>query len=343
MLHTPHLKQASPRTVLWGLLTLLIALVLASFLLGRYPVTAAELTQAVGNRLFPNAVAAPASNVSIVVFQLRLPRILAACLVGCCLAAAGAAYQGVFQNPMASPDLLGSTSGATFGAALAILWHLGSVMISAFAFFFSLLTVGIVYAVSLRCKGKQVLTLILTGMMVSSLFSAGTSFIKLVADPYDELPAITYWTMGSLASVTMADLSVVVFPMGIGLAILLAIRWQMNLITLGDEQARTLGLPVRLIRILIIVGATLITASSVAISGMIGWVGLVIPHLARRLVGNDYRVLLPTSMLFGAAFMLAVDNVSRSALSTEIPLGILTAFIGAPFFLSLIMGKESVL
>ncbi len=343
MLHRLHLKQASPRTVLGGLLALLIALVLASFLLGRYPVTAAELYQAVGSRFFPNAVDAPATNVSIVVFQLRLPRILAACLVGCCLAAAGAAYQGVFQNPMASPDLLGSTSGATFGAALAILWHLGSVMISVFAFFFSLLTVGIVYAVSLRCKGKQVLTLILAGMMVSSLFSAGTSFIKLVADPYDELPAITYWTMGSLASVTMSDLAVVIFPMALGLIILLAIRWQMNLITLGDEQARTLGLPVRLIRVLIILGATLITASSVAISGMIGWVGLVIPHLARRLVGNDYRVLLPTSMVFGAAFMLAVDNVSRSALSAEIPLGILTAFIGAPFFLSLIMGKESVL
>ncbi len=337
------LQHTTPRRVIGALIAILFALVLLSFLWGRYPVSAQELCLAVGNRLFPNWVSAPASSVQVVVFQLRTPRILAACLVGCCLAAAGAAYQGVFQNPMASPDILGSTAGATFGAALAILWHLSGFMISVFAFCFSLLTVCIVYAVSLQCKGKQVLTLILTGMMVSSLFSAGTAFIKLVADPYDELPAITYWTMGSLSSVTMSDLAIVAFPMALGLGILYAIRWQINLITLGDAQARTLGLPVRVVRVLIIFSATLITASSVAISGMIGWVGLVIPHLARRLVGNDYRVLLPTSMLFGAAFLLAVDNVSRSALSTEIPIGILTAFIGAPFFLSLIMGKESVL
>jgi iron complex transport system permease protein len=175
--------------------------------------------------------------------------------------------------------------------------------------------------------------------MVSSLFSAGTSFIKLVADPNDQLPAITYWLMGSLSGTKKGDVLFVILPMAMGLIPLLLIRWRMNVLTLGDDEAKTMGVNANQIRLIVIICSTLITAASVSVSGMIGWVGLVIPHLSRKLVGNNYKHLIPASMLFGAIFLLLVDNVSRNLLTTEIPLGILTAFIGAPFFIYLITRK----
>ncbi len=322
------------RVVQVVLILLLISAIALSLTSGRYAISFQDLLAAVTGQSGVNA------QVSTVLWHIRLPRIVAAVLVGACLSAAGAAYQGVFQNPMASPDILGSSAGATFGAALAILLGMNDVMIAGLAFCFSLLTVSFVYFISAYCKGKQVLTLILTGVMMSTLFSAGTSFIKLVADPSNALPAITYWTMGSLAAVELSDLKGVIVPMGIGLSILLAIRWHMNMLTLGDEQAMTMGIPVKKLRVVVVLAATLMTASSVAISGMIGWVGLVIPHLARKLVGNDYRDLMPTAMLIGALFLLIVDNVSRNAFVTEVPIGILTAFIGAPFLIYLIVGRE---
>lgn len=266
----------------------------------------------------------------------RLPRIILACLVGCALSAAGVSYQGTFQNPMAAPDILGASNGAAFGAALAILLDLGSSMIMLFAFVFSLGCVGLVIFVGGRAKGKRVIGLILAGIMIGSLFSSGTSFIKLVADPADQLPAITYWLMGSLNGSAPDDVLFALVPMIIGLVPLFALRWRINILTLGDEEARTMGVNAPRLRLIVIVCATLVTASAVSVSGVIGWVGLVIPHLARRLVGNNYRHLMPASMLFGALFLLLVDDVSRNALATEIPIGILTSFIGAPFFIYLI-------
>jgi iron complex transport system permease protein len=260
-------------------------------------------------------------------------------MVGCCLSAAGASYQGVFQNPMASPDILGASSGAAFGAALAILGNATSGMITISAFAFSLCTVAITYFVSERAQGKKVLTLILTGMMVSSLFTAGTSYLKLVADPNSQLQEITYWLMGSLSGALKSEVVFILLPMMIGLLTLLFLRWRINVLTLGDEEARTLGINVRRTRLLVIFASTLITAASVSISGMIGWIGLVIPHLARLLVGNNYKYLMPATMLFGGAFLLVVDDISRNLLRTEIPIGILTALIGAPFFLYLITRK----
>ena len=323
------------------LAVVLAAAILLSLMLGRYPVTPKELADIVFSDIF-NIEPYWTEASEKVLYNIRLPRIFLACLVGCCLSAAGAAYQGVFQNPMASPDILGASNGAAFGAALAILLGASRRGITAAAFISSLITIILVFFISSRAQGKRVVTLILAGIMVSSLFSAGTSFIKLVADPSNELPAITYWLMGSLSGAKKDEVAFVCIPMAVGLIPLLAIRWRLNLLTLGDDEARALGVNARRLRGIVIICSTLITAASVSVSGMIGWVGLVIPHLMRKLVGNDFKYLLPASMLGGAVFLLLVDDVSRNLLQTEIPIGILTAFIGAPFFIWLILRREQV-
>ena len=276
-------------------------------------------------------------------FNVRLPRIILALLVGASLAAAGAAYQGTFRNPLVSPDILGASQGAAFGAAVAILAGVSARYVSISAFIFSLIAVMLVLLVASRAKGNHVLIVVLAGVMISSLFSAGVSFTKLIADPKDQLPSITYWLMGSLTGAKLdVTLGMVSIPIVLGLAILFALRWQINILTMGDDEAQTLGVDARKVRLLIILAATLITASSVAVSGMIGWVGLVVPHLSRMLVGSDYKTLLPASMLMGASFLLVVDDISRIATTAEIPIGILTAFLGAPFFLYLITRKKKV-
>lgn len=322
------------------ILSLLLGLVIiASFYLGRYPIPVKELGCILLSKVFP-IEHSWTDTMETVLFNIRLPRIMLACLVGCCLSAAGASYQGIFQNPMASPDILGASSGAAFGAAFAILNYAPQSMITVSAFFFSLLTVALVNLVSGKAKGSKIVGLILSGIMISSLFTAGTSYIKLVADPTDRLPMITYWLIGSLAGVTKNDVAFVLIPMAVGLVPLLLLRWRINVLTFGDDEARAIGISAVKIRLVVVICATLVTAASVSVSGMIGWVGLVIPHLTRRLVGNNYRHLMPATMLFGAIFLLIIDNVSRNLLATEIPIGILTAFIGAPFFLYLITREE---
>ena len=320
-----------------------------SIVLGRYPIGFEETVFILAHKFmnWMDSIGLPSINMEVfwsktqeaLLLNHRLPRIIIACLVGCCLAAAGASYQGVFQNPMAAPDILGASSGAAFGAALAILFHLPESMVMIFAFTSSMMTVGLVIYVGNHAKGKRVLGLILAGIMISSLVSSGTSYIKLVADPNDQLPAITYWLMGSLNGTTPKDVLFVIWPMLIGLIPLFLLRWRVNILTLGDEEARTMGINAKRLRTIVILCATLITAASVSVSGMIGWVGLVIPHLTRRVVGNNYKYLMPASMLSGAIFLLLVDNVSRNMLVTEIPIGILTSFIGAPFFIYL-MSKD---
>lgn len=330
-------KKRSYNVVIWGLFVILILTMIGSVTLGRYPIGGRELCGILGNRVL-NLDLEPfwSKTQESLLMNHRLPRILMACLVGCCLSAAGASYQGVFQNPMAAPDILGASSGAAFGAALSILLRLGSSFTMIFAFVGSIATVLAVMYIGNRAKGKRVLGLILAGIMVSSLISSGTSMIKLVADPQDQLPAITYWLMGSLNGTKMTDIWFVLIPMTIGLVPLLLLRWRINILTLGDEEAKTMGINAKKLRSSVILCATLITAASVSVSGVIGWVGLVIPHMARRMVGNSYRHLMPASMLFGAVFLLLVDNVSRNLFATEIPIGILTSFIGAPFFIYLI-------
>jgi iron complex transport system permease protein len=240
---------------------------------------------------------------------------------------------------MASPDILGASAGAGFGAALAILLGASSMGITAGAFAASLLTVALVFTVSRHARGDRVLGLVLAGIMISSLFQSGTSFLKLVADPSNQLPQITYWLMGSLSGASWRDLGLVLIPMMSGLVPLVLLRWQLNVITMGDDEARAMGVNAHKIRLGIVLCSTLVTAAAVSVSGMIGWVGLVIPHMMRRLVGSDYRHLMPASLLGGGMFLLVVDNVSRNATTAGIPIGILTAFIGAPFFLWLITGK----
>lgn len=334
-------SQKARRTLLL-LACCLIAVFLASFTLGRYGVPLSQVVRILLSRVFP-ITPSWTPEMETVVINIRLPRILMACMVGCCLSAAGAAYQGVFQNPMASPDILGASSGAAFGAALAILLGAASRMVTASAFVSGMVTVCAVFLIAERAPGARVVNLILAGIMVSSLFTAGTSYIKLVADPTNQLPEITYWLMGSLSGAKLKDVAFAAIPMAIGCVPLLLIRWQINLLTLGDDEAHTLGVNTNLLRFVVIVCATLITAASIAVSGMIGWVGLVIPHLCRKLVGSNYRYLLPASMLAGATFLLLVDDVSRNLLAVEIPIGILTAFIGAPFFIYLITKKERTL
>lgn len=302
------------------LLFTLVLTILGSITIGRYPINLFNMNS-VEHALF---------------FNHRLPRIILACIVGASLSCAGATYQGVFKNPMASPDILGASSGAAFGAAIAILLDMGSSLIIVFAFVFSLGTVSLVMFISKKAKGKKPISLILTGIMLSSLVSSGTSFIKLIADPEDQLPEITYWQMGSLNGALPKDIFFSIIPVLLGIVPLLIIRWQINLLTLSEDEAYTMGINIKKTRFIIIICSTLLTAASVAVSGVIGWIGLVIPHLSRKLVGNNYRYLLPVSITLGAIFLLFIDNISRNLYTTEIPIGILTSFVGAPFFIYLI-------
>ena len=276
-----------------------------------------------------------------VVVNVRLPRVAAAALVGAALSTAGCAYQGMFRNPMVSPDLLGASTGAGFGAALGILLGLGYGMTTTLSFAFGLLAVILAYLISRVSKIQPTLAMVLAGVMISSLFTSGTSFIKLVADTTDQLPAITYWLMGSLTSVKARDVNVACWPVAIGLVPLWLLRWRVNLLTVSEAEARSMGVDTAYLRVAVVLCATLMTAGSVAISGMIGWVGLVIPHFGRMIFGQDYRRLIPASGLLGAVFLMVVDNLARTMTTSEVPLGILTSFVGAPVFLYLILSGGS--
>ena len=329
------MRERRPLIIILILAAILAGLFLYSFILGHYDVPLREVIHI----LFTGH--SHDTKMYAAVSNIRLPRIPMACLVGCCLSAAGTSFQCVFQNPMASPDILGASSGACFGAAPAILLNYSHTGITLFAFVFSLMSIALVYLIGKASRRNRVVSILLAGMMVSSLFSAGTSYIKLVADPSDQLPAITYWLMGSLSGTRKADLHFVIWPMLIGLIPLLLLRWRINLLTLSEEEAQTMGVHTGRLRLAVILCATFLTAASVSVSGMIGWIGLVIPHLCRKLVGSNCRWLYPAVMIFGAIFLLLVDNISRSLLTVEIPIGILTAFIGAPFFIFLMTRRES--
>ena len=318
------------------LVVIFIVVFFGSFLLGRYPVSPPELIKIILSGIIdiPQSWPDAAENV---IFQIRLPRVLAAAIIGAALSLAGVSYQGMFQNPMVSPDILGASSGAGFGAALAILLGAGYMGISVAAFLFGLAAVMLAYGVSRVSRINATLAMILAGMMIGSLFTSCTSFVKLVADTEQTLPAITYWLMGSLVSIKPQDVAFVIFPMIAGSVPLFLLKWRMNLLTVGEEEAQAMGINTRALRLVVIVCATLLTASSVAISGMIGWVGLVIPHFCRMIFGYDYRKIIPASALFGATFLMVVDNIARLATTAEIPLGILTSFVGAPIFVYLIL------
>lgn len=316
------------------LIFLPIILFFASFLLGRYPIDPVEVVMTILSPIFPQLEIS--GTVTSIVFDIRLPRIIAPFIVGACLAIAGAAFQGTFKNPLVSPDLLGVSDGAGFGAALAILFNGSNFLIQCGSFIFGIISVSITYLISKAYKAGGVLILVLSGVAISSFFAALISGAKFVADPTDKLPEITYWLMGSLSSISFEQLAMILIPIIIGLAILLFSRWHLNVLAMGDEEAQSLGINPDRFRFFIIIGCTLLTSAAVSISGIIGWVGLVVPHITRMLVGSDNRILLPASISIGGCFLLLMDNISRTLISIEIPIGILTAIIGVPVFLYLL-------
>lgn len=277
------------------------------------------------------------SAIDTVLFNIRLPRVAAAGLVGAALAAAGAAYQNIFRNPLVSPDILGVSTGAGLGAVIGILLGLPVLLIQVLGFAGGLLTVMIVAALARSLRGGgDILVLVLAGIVVGALAGASISLVKVLADPYDQLPAITFWLLGSLAGVKANDVAATAPIVLLGLGLLVLLRWRIGVLSLGEDEARALGVEVGRLRLIVIAAATLITASVVAISGVIGWVGLMVPHMARLLVGPRFDRLLPATILLGAVFIISVDTLARSAARIEIPLGVLTAVIGGPAFVWLL-------
>jgi iron complex transport system permease protein len=328
-----------PAATLTWLSAALALLVLGAALVGAYPIGVADLLAALWRH---GANAGAQGRVDTVLFDIRLPRIYAAVVVGAGLAAAGAAYQALFRNPLVSPDILGVSAGAGLGAVGGIFLSLPVVGIQVSAFIAGLATVGLVYLIaSLVHDREPVLVLVLAGVVVGSLAGAAISLLKILADPYDQLPAIVFWLLGSLTAIRKSEVLAAAPLILVGLVPLVLLRWRINVLSLGDDEARALGVEAGRLRLLVIGAATLMTASIVAISGIVGWVGLVIPHIARMAVGPSFSRLLPTAMVLGAGYLLLVDTLARTMARIEVPIGILTAIIGAPFFLWLLAhGRE---
>jgi iron complex transport system permease protein len=333
-----HARSAVPGFAI--AIAVLIAGLLLALTVGRYPVSLGDLlsvlvAKAGGHR----GDVSPA--VESVILQVRGPRVLAAMLVGAALAVAGTAFQGLFRNPLVSPDILGASSGAALGAVIGIYLSLGVFAIQAVAFLGGLIAVAIVYVIGASVRSRDpILVLVLTGVVVGSLFGAGVGLVKYLADPYNQLPAMTFWLLGSLSATGVHDLLPLFGPVAIGAAVLIALRWRMNVMSLPEEEARALGVATGPLRIAIVAAATLITSASVATAGIIGWVGLVVPHLARSLVGPDFARLLPAAAILGGGYLLLIDTLARTMAQVEIPLGILTAVIGTPFFIWLLASVQ---
>lgn len=316
---------------------LLVTVFVFSIVVGRYPITIPELLSTVYSYFIGSSMG-HSENLETVIFNVRLPRVITAMVVGAALSIAGASYQGMFKNPLVSPDILGASAGAGFGAALAILFSLSVFMIQLSAFVWGALAVMLVYLINTKLINTKLnyeptLGLVLSGIIISSLFSSGTAAIKYIADANDKLPEITFWLMGSLSAVDKRDLLNIIFPMVAGFLLLFLVRWRINILAFGEEEARALGINTQRLRMIIILGSTLITAASVSVSGMIGWVGLVIPHLARAIAGPNYETLIPVTFIIGASYLLLVDDLARCLGAVEVPLGILTSLLGVPVFL----------
>lgn len=316
-------------TLTGGLALGLMLLAFAAVMIGPYGLTPGQTWAALMGLGDPQA--------QIVVWNIRLPRVCAALLVGAALASAGASYQALFRNPLVSPDILGVSAGAGLGAVAGIFLSLPVAAIQASAFVGGMAAVGFVTLMASMVRNTdRTLTLVLIGVVIGALAGAATSLLKVMADPYDQLPAITFWLLGSLAAITTEDILPALPMVLIGLVPLALLRWRINVLSLGDEEARALGVEAGRTRLFVIASATLITASVTALAGVVGWVGLVIPHIARMMVGPGFGRLLPASALIGAGYLLLVDTLARTIAQVEVPLGILTAVIGAPFFVWLL-------
>jgi iron complex transport system permease protein len=319
------------RVALLAMILVPLAALYVSLFVGRFTVPAADVARILASRLWPMTPDWPAS-VETIVLQIRLPRAILAMFVGAGLSVSGAAFQGMFRNPLVSPDILGVTAASGFGAALALLLSRGAFELELIAFLFGILGVGLTYLLARTYRSTPVLMLVLSGVIVAAFFSALLSGAKYLADPDSKLPVITYWLLGSLNGASMRSLSLALPPIVLGGAGLMLVRWRLNVLSMGDAEARSLGVRTDRLKGIIIICTTLITAAAVSVCGIVGWVGLVIPHLARMWVGPDHRALLPAACSIGATYLLLIDDVARTASASEIPLGILTAIVGAPFF-----------
>ncbi|MHC5374364.1 FecCD family ABC transporter permease [Enterococcus sp. LJL120] len=323
------------KTVLLLLSGLFLFTFILSFFLGKYPISFPDFFKAVAAQ-FIDIPQTWDPQINTILFNIRFPRIIMAVVIGAGISVAGATYQALFQNPMISQDILGASQGAAFGAAIALFFSLSYSQVIGLSFIFGIIAVVLVLALDRVLKNQTTLNLILIGMLVGTLFSSAISYLKLVGDPLNTLPAITYWLMGSLSSIKMTNVYSAVPLILVGMLPIFLLRWRLNVMTLGEEEALSLGVNTKLLRLILIFSATLITAAAVSVSGLIGWVGLVVPHFARLLIGNDNRHSLPATALVGGIFLLIVDDLARTLTTSEIPIGILTSFIGAPIFLSLI-------
>jgi iron complex transport system permease protein len=322
------------------LATLLFVVAVASLMLGRLHIHPVEVLTILASKILP-VERTWSPTLESVLFDVRMPRLMAGMLVGAGLSVSGAAFQGLFRNPLVSPHILGVSAGAGLGAALAILFFGNIYMVQLLSFVFGLLAVSMTYMLSRVYRVTPVLMLVLSGIIVGALFSATTSLLKYIADPINQMPSIVFWMLGSLNNSSNKDMVIVGPVMITGMIILLLIRWRINLLAMGEEDARALGVNTGQIRAIIIVCATVISASAVSLAGIIGWIGLVIPHIGRLLVGPDNKLLLPVVTLIGASYLVAVDTVARTAMESEIPIGILTAMIGAPIFAYLLRKNRS--
>lgn len=330
------MRRETAKTFLWtaGLLIGSAVLALAAIGMGRFSMSIPQTLATLFPGSFPEIEVT--QTMRNVIFNIRLPRVLLSLLAGAGLSVAGASFQGLFSNPLATPDTLGVATGASFGAALGILLGCNMFLTQVCALAMGMLAVAIVYAVSRVRGGTNMVMIILGGMVVSSLFSALVSMIKYVADPQDVLPAITFWLMGSLSATNFQTLLLGAPFILAGTAMIFALRWRLNVLSLNEDEAHTLGVNVKLLRVLVILASTMITASVVSMCGLIGWVGLLIPHISRMLFGNDNRRVIPASIGLGAIFMLLIDTLARTVSASEIPVSILTAVIGAPVFIILL-------
>ncbi|MCL4182168.1 MAG: iron ABC transporter permease [Burkholderiaceae bacterium] len=329
----PGQRSARALALAWLVLG---ATALTAFAVGKFPVTPADLRDSVAAWIAGTTTPLPAAT-EAVIWSIRLPRVLAGALVGAALGAAGAAFQGMFRNPLVSPDILGVSAGCGLGASLAILLGLPLLAVSGFAFAGGLAAVAVVMTIARRV-GEQdpVLVLVLAGVAVGALLGAGIALVKLLADPSVQLPSITFWLLGGLNATNLADLRFTAPVLIAGLLPMWLWRWRINLLSLSDDEAAALGIPVLRLRGAVVAAATLMTAAAVSMSGIIGWVGLVVPHVARLLIGPEFSRLLPMAMLLGAVFLIAADTLARTLAAIELPLSVLTAAVGAPFFLWLL-------
>lgn len=323
-----------------GMCLLLVIVALFVWIFGRYQMSAQEVAHVIYKWIIqdPNLE----KSEYLVVVMIRLPRILLAILVGMGLSVSGVAFQSVFSNPLTTPDLLGVTAGASFGAAIAILFDFNQTAIQIAALLFGVVAVALSYFLSTVSGKSSIIMLILSGIVVSSIFSALLSLIKFVADTDSKLPAITFWLMGSLSGASFKTLFYYAPMMIIGMAVIFLLRWKLNILSLSEEEATSLGIHLKTYRAILIVASTLIVASIVALCGTIGWVGLLIPHICRLLFGANTKYLVPSSMIIGAIFLLCVDTISRTMSVSEVPIGILCSLLGAPIFIALLRKSKEV-